>query len=123
MVNLVPYSFSPPKFIFYNVDTSVFRNSLPLLIIFLVVLVFFVIVIAVNTYSREKLTKAVRVIRYRLLNDLFSICLTPLLLFSCQIMHLKPAGIFITVLLAAVGVCYVVWISYKIVQVRKLSEL
>jgi hypothetical protein len=38
-------------------------------------------------------------------------------------MHLKPAGIFITVLLAAVGVCYVVWISYKIVQVRKLSEL
>lgn len=67
--------------------------------------------------------KPVRVIRYRLLNDLFSICLTPLLLFSCQILHETPAGIFITVLLAIAGIAYVVWISYKIVQVRKLSEL
>ena len=123
MVNFVPYVFSPPKFIFYNVDTSVFRNSLPLLLVFLVVLLFFVIVIAVNACNKERLTKAVRVVRYRLLNDLFSICLTPLLLFTCQIMHLKPVGILVTGLLAAVGVGYVVWISYKIIRVRKLSEL
>lgn len=26
MVDIVPYSFSPPKFIFYHTDTSLFRN-------------------------------------------------------------------------------------------------
>ncbi len=123
MINLAPYSFSPPKFIFYNVDTSVFRNSLLLLIVFLIVLVFFLIVISVNTFKKDWFVKAVRVIRYRLLNDLFSICLTPLLLFACQILHETPAAIFVTTLLGITGIGYVVWISYKIVQVRKLSEL
>lgn len=26
MVNIVPYTFSPPKFIFYHIDTNLFRN-------------------------------------------------------------------------------------------------
>jgi hypothetical protein len=123
MVDLVPYSFSPPKFIYYNVDTSVFRNSLLLLIAFLLVFVFFLIVMIINAFKKGWFMKAVRVIRYRLLNDLFSICLTPLLLFACQILHQTPAAIFVTVLLAISGIGYVVWISYKIIQVRKLSEL
>ena len=123
MLNLVPYSFSPPKFIYYNLDTSIFRNTLLLLILFLFLLSFFLTVIIVNAIKKDCFVKAVRLIRYRLLNDLFSICLTPLLLFACQILHQTPAAIFVTVILGISGVGYVVWISYKIIPVRKLSEL
>lgn len=121
MVNITPYTFSPPKFIYYNTDTSIFRNSLIVLLIFLVLLVIFMIIIAVNTYNKDRFPSWVRLIRYRLLNDTFSICLTPIMLFSLQILHEKPADIFVTILVALIGIGYVLWISYKIVQVKKLS--
>lgn len=123
MLGLTPYTFSPPKFIYYNVDTAIFRNSLLPLLIFLALLIAFTLIICIHTYNSQLLATAVRLIRYRLLNNLFSICLTPLLLFSCQVIHLTPAGIFVTVLLALLAVAYVAWISYKIIQMRKLSEL
>jgi hypothetical protein len=123
MFDLTPYTFSAPKFIYYNIDTNLFRNSLIIFIIFIILLVFFVIIISVNSYNNKRFTKMVRIIRYRLLNDLFSICLTPLLLFSCQIIHQKTVNIFVTSLLAIISVGYVMWISYKIVQVRKLTDL
>lgn len=90
MVNLVPYNFSAPKFIYYHIDTSVIRSQLLLLMLFLILLIFFVIVILLNTYRPPMFKGLIKIVRYRWINDLFSICITPLYLFSFQITSLKP---------------------------------
>lgn len=62
-------------------------------------------------------------VRYRLLNDLFSVCMTPLFLFACQISHAKVSYLIISVAIVLLGIGYVAWISYKIIQVKKMSQL
>lgn len=123
MIQISPFTFSPPKFIYYSTDTVLFRNQLLLLVLFFIVFVFFVIVIVVHTYNPANLRKIVKVIRYRLLNDLFSICMTPLFLFACQISAAKPTEVVLIILILMIGLGYVTWISYKIIQVKKMSEL
>ena len=123
MIQISPFNFSPPKFIYYSTDTVLFRNQLLLLLLFFIVFIFFVIVIAVHTYNPALLRKIVKVVRYRLLNDLFSICMTPLFLFACQISAAKPSEIVLIVLILMIGLGYVSWISYKIIQIKKMSEL
>jgi hypothetical protein len=120
MLGMTPYTFSPPKFIFYHTDTNLFRNMLILFLIFLLSLVTFLVLIALHTY-KQHCKKAVGLIRYRWLNDLFSICVTPLFLFACQFSDQNPGVLAISVILLLVGVSYVGWISYKIIQVKKLS--
>jgi len=63
----------------------------------------------------------VRLIRYRWLNDIFAICMTPIFLFACQFSSQNPGILFIGVILVGLGVGYVGWISYKIMGVKKLS--
>jgi len=94
-----------------------------LFLVFVVILAVFLILIAINAYNPKRLVKAIKNIRYRLLNELYCICLTPLFLFACQIKYASPLDIFITILVLLLGVGYVTWISYKIVNVRKMSEL
>lgn len=121
MMPITPYLFSPPKFIYYNSDTFILRNQLLLLGIFLVTLIAFLVVIAINTYNKNNCKTLVKLIRYRLLNDLFSICLTPLFLFVCQIGNVHGTSLAITVFIILIGLCYVIWISYKIIQLKKMS--
>ena len=121
MVDIVPYTFSPPKFIFYHTDTNLFRNSMLLFLIFIGLFVTFMILICVHTYNTENCVLPVRLIRYRWLNDLFAICMTPLFLFACQFNSQNPGILFIGVILVTLGVGYVGWISYKIMGVKKLS--
>ena len=123
LVNIFPYNFSSPKFIYYHIDTSLIRSEMLLLIVFLVLFIFFIIVIIANTYKPSLFSSLIKIVRYRWINDLFAICITPLYLFSFQITSLKPFEIFLTVLLSLLGIGYVSWISYKIVQVKKLQEL
>ena len=123
MIQMAPFTFSPPKFIYYSTDTLLFRNQLLLLLLFFIIFVFLVVVIAVHTYNPTRLRKLVKVIRYRLLNDLFSICMTPLFLFACQISAAKPSEIFLIILILLIGLGYVTWIAYKIIQIKKMSEL
>lgn len=123
MIQMSPFTFSPPKFIYYSTDTLLFRNQLLLLLLFFIIFIFFVTVIAIHTYDSKRLRKLVKVIRYRLLNDMFSICTTPLFLFACQISAAKPSEIVLIILILLIGLGYVAWISYKIIQVKKMSEL
>ena len=123
MLQMAPYTFSPPKFIYYNIDTLIFRNQLFLLLVFFITVIFFGVIIAVHTYNPHKLRKLVKLIRYRILNDIFSICMTPLFLFACQISGAKPTQLAITAIILLIGLGYVVWISYKIIQIKKMSEL
>jgi len=51
MVDVVPYTFSPPKFIFYHTDTNLFRNSMLLFLIFIGIFITFMVIICVNTYN------------------------------------------------------------------------
>jgi hypothetical protein len=121
MINIVPYTFSPPKFIYYHTDTSLFRNQLIPFVLFLAIFAFFVIIIAIHTYDKTKFQSSVKVIRYRLLNDIFSICITPLFLFACQVLNAKILDLIVTAILGIIGVGYVIWIGYKIVQIKKIS--
>lgn len=91
-----------------------------LLLAFLIGLVLFVIVISVNSYDKRRFSSSIKVIRYRLINDLFSICITPLFLFACQISHANTMNLLAAVVLGLIGISYVGWISYKIVNVKKL---
>ena len=123
MINIVPYTFSSPKFIYYHTDTSLFRNQLIPLMLFLAIFVFFVVIISIHTYDKTKFQSPVKVIRYRLLNDLFSLCVTPLYLFTCQVLNAKAIDLVVTAILGLIGVGYVIWIGYKIVQIKKMEEL
>lgn len=49
--------------------------------------------------------------------------MTPLFLFACQFNSQPAMLLAISVFLLLLGICYVAWISYKIIQVKKLSEL
>ena len=49
--------------------------------------------------------------------------MTPLFLFACQFQHQPSMLLAISIFLILLGVCYVAWISFKIIQVKKLSEL
>jgi hypothetical protein len=120
MVNLTPYRFSAPKFIYYHTDTSIFRNQLIPLIAFIVIFISFIVIIAIHTYDKTKFQSQVKVIRYRLINDLFSLCMTPLYLFASQVLYAKTLDLVVTVLLGLIGVGYVIWIGYKIVQIKKM---
>lgn len=123
MINIAPYRFSAPKFIYYHTDSSLFRNQLIPLIAFLVIFISFIIIIAIHTYDQTKFESPVKVIRYRLINDLFSLFMTPLYLFASQVSHAKTLDLVFTVLLGLIGVGYVIWIGYKIVQIKKIQEL
>jgi hypothetical protein len=81
------------------------------------------IAITVHAYNPARLRKIAKVIRYRILNDLYSICMTPLFLFACQISVAKPSEVVLKILILMIGLGYVTWISYKIIQIKKLSEL
>lgn len=120
---MTPYTYSSPKFIFYNIDTNIFRNSMILVLLFLGLFAFFMIVIACNTYNKEKFPVIVRIVRYRLINDLFSVFLTPIFLFSCQFLHSNSGNIFLSALFGLLGIGYASWISYKIIKVKKMSDL
>ncbi len=81
LVEYVPYVFSSSKYIFYNKDTSFSRTHLLTFIIFFVILIAMVIIVLLNKY-KEYLPKISGRIKYRNLNDLFSVLSFPLLLFS-----------------------------------------
>ena len=49
--------------------------------------------------------------------------MTPIFLFVCQFNNQNPGVLTIGVMLIALGIAYVGWISYKIMGVKKLSEL
>ena len=51
LVDSTPYTFSPPKFIFYHIDASLFRTQLFLFLFFILTLLTFVILIAIHTYN------------------------------------------------------------------------
>ena len=123
MIDLAPYTYSSPKFIFYNIDTNIFRNSIILVGLFLCLFALFMVIIACNTYNKDRFPVIVRIIRYRLINDLFSIFLTPIFLFSCQFLHGSSGHIFMSVLFGLLGICYASWISYKIIKVKKMADL
>ena len=121
MLGIRPFIFSPPKFIFYHSDTMLMRNQVLIFLIFIIFLATFITIIIVHTCKPDYCKNAVRNIRYRLMNDVFSICLTPLLIFACQFSHQNPGGIFLAVLILGIGIFYVAWIAYKIISIKKMS--
>ncbi len=123
MVDLTPYTYSSPKFIYYNIDTNIFRNSMITMLLFLGLFAFFMTIIAFNTYNKDKFPAFVRIVRYRLINDLFSIFLTPIFLFSCQFLNGSTGHIIMSVLFGLLGIGYASWISYKIINVKKMADL
>jgi hypothetical protein len=46
--------------------------------------------------------------------------MTPLYLFASQVLYAKTLDLVVTVLLGLIGVGYVIWIGYKIVQIKKM---
>jgi hypothetical protein len=118
---IFPYTFSPSKFIFYHIDTNIFRNQIIVLLLFIIIFCTFITIIIINTYKPDKFVSAVKIIRYRYLNDLFGICITPLFLFCCHISKASVGNIIVSVIIALIGIGYVCWISYKIVKIKKLD--
>ena len=81
IVQIYPFTFSSPKFITYNFDTSFTRTNLLLFMLFLIAFILMMIVIAINRYN-SGCSSLISRIKYRNINDLFSILSFPLLLFA-----------------------------------------
>jgi len=86
--------------------------------IFLITFVVFVIILAINYKYPEKLFRAVQRIRYRHLNDLFSIFIFPLLLFSFSFSDATVIDIFLGVVTILLALGFIILISYKIMNVK-----
>jgi len=87
-------------------------------LVFLIILLTFAIVISINYKYPDKLFRAVKRIRYRHLNDLFSICIFPLLLFSFSFSDATVIDIFLGVIVVLLAFGFIVLISYKIMSVK-----
>jgi hypothetical protein len=123
VVQHVPYAFSPSKFIYYNTDTSLTRCHMLTFMVFLIILLTFVAILSINYKYPEKLYRAVKRIRYRHLNDLFSIFIFPLLLFSFSFSDATVVDIFFGVVVILLALGFIILISYKIMNVKELGDL
>lgn len=119
-VNIVPYKFSSSKFIYYHVDSTLVRTQLASLIVFALLLGIAISVIAANTYKENWCKKLIPIVKYRGLNDIFCVLLTPLLLFGFHFAHGTKGDIFVSSCVAIAGIGYVTWISYKIGRIKRL---
>ncbi len=115
LIQQLPYSFSSPKWIFYNIDTSLTRTHLLTFIIFILLFTIMITTIIVNRYFTP-LPRMVNRIKYRNLNDLFSIFSFPLLLFSFAFFYAKPIDIALGVVVILLTLSWIVFISNLIIQ-------
>jgi hypothetical protein len=115
LVNHTPYTFSSPKYIFYNTDTSFSRTHLLTFLFFLVMFIAMVVVILVNKYKNKLIALANR-IKYRNLNDLFSILSFPLLLFSFSFFNAINIDLLLGLVMIFITVGWIVFISNLIIS-------
>lgn len=112
-----PYAFSSPKFIYHNVDTSFTRTHLVTFIVFVVLVVVMAIVIVVDKYARP-LPKLINRVKYRGLNDAFSIFAFPLMLFAFPFAHAIIIDIILGIIVILLTALWVVFISNLITQAK-----
>ena len=117
MIEHYPFTFSSPKYIFYNVDTSISRTHGLTFIVFIVFLVIMTICIAIDKYFRP-LPKLVDRFKYRNLNDLFSIFAFPLLLFSFPFTNAIIIDILLGIIVVLITFGWVIFISNLIIQAK-----
>lgn len=110
-----PYTFSSSKYIFYNIDTSFTRTHLLTFILFLVLFIAMIIVVVVNRYWGY-LTTITNRIKYRNLNDLFSVLSFPLLLFSFSFYDSKTIDLVISFMVILFALGWIIFISNLIIQ-------
>ena len=117
LVNHVPYAFSSSKYIFYNIDTSFSRTHLFTFILFVILFIVMVVVVLVNKYFNKLQTLANR-IKYRNLNDLFSILSFPLLLFSFSFFKSIPVDLFLGLAVVFITLGWIVFLSNLIISAQ-----
>lgn len=112
-----PYTFSSPKYIFHNTDTSLTRTHLLTFIIFIVLLILMATIIIIHKYFKP-LPIIVNRIKYRNLNDLFSIFSFPLLLFAFPLTHAKTIDILVAIVIIIITSAWIIFISNLIIQAK-----
>lgn len=115
LVNHTPFAFSSPKYIFYNTDTSFARAHLLTFLLFIILFIAMVVVIVVNKYWK-KLAALTDRIKYRNLNDLFSILSFPLLLFGFSFLNAIPSDLFLGLAAIFITTGWIVFISNLIIS-------
>ena len=91
-------------------------------IVFIVLFLLMCIWIAVDKYFRP-LPKLIDRIKYRNLNDLFSIFVFPLLLFSFPFTHAIIIDILLGVVMIIITFAWVIFISNLIIQAKEMGDL
>lgn len=122
LIQRVPYTFSSPKFIFYNTDTSFSRTHTLTFLFFLVIFIGMIVVVVVNKYFGF-LPRVVARIKYRNLNDLFSVLSFPLMLFSFSFVSGVVIDLALSVIVILLTVGWIVFISNLIIQAEEMGEL
>ena len=119
--NSLPFVFSPSKYYEYHEDSSLIRNQTITMVIFLVFMTTSMILLLVYQFKescREGIVgKLVNRIRYRHLNDCFSILMLPLLLFAFHFDG-DVGDIVLSSIIIIITVSFLVVICYKILTVK-----
>jgi hypothetical protein len=120
LLNHTPYAFSSPKYIFYNTDASFSRAHLLTFIIFLVIFVTMIVVTLLNKYKNILAVLASR-IKYRNLNDLFSILSFPLLLFSFSFFNSIMIDLILGLAIILITAGWIIFISNLIISAHEMG--
>lgn len=116
LIQHLPYAFSSSKYIFYNSDTSFTRTHLLTFILFVVIFTLMIIIIILNKYYGYLTILSLR-IKYRNLNDLFSILSFPLLLFSFSLFNYSQTiDLVFSLVVIALTLGWIIFISQLIIQ-------
>jgi hypothetical protein len=87
-------------------------------LVFFLGLVTMIVILVINKYKPEMLLKAVDRVKYRLINDFFSIFTFPLLLFGFALLHVHAFDAILGVVVILLTLSWIIYLCNLIISAK-----